>query len=56
MIKIECRLLGEPKWGKLIWDSSRTSVRSFTPLSFSAAEKSVTVQTQAQKLTKYPVG
>jgi len=50
------RLLGEPtpgqsspKWEKLILDSSRISMRSVTWLSFSAAEKSVTVQTQAQK-------
>jgi len=41
------RLLGEPplgqsspKWKKLMPDSSRTSMRSFTPLSFCAAEKS----------------
>jgi len=49
------KLLGEsplgqssPKWEKLLPDSSRTSVRSFTPLSFSPAEKSVTVHTSTQ--------
>ena len=38
-----------PKWGKLIPDrNNRTSMRCFTPISFSAAEKSVTVQTNKQ--------
>jgi len=40
------RPLGQssPKWEKLIADSSRTSMRSFTPQSFFAAEKSITAQ------------
>ena len=45
------RFLGEPplgqsspEWEKIIPDSSRTRMRSFIPLSFSAAEKSITVQ------------
>ena len=36
-----------PKWEKLIPDSSRTSMQSYTPLSFSTAEKRVTVRTSA---------
>jgi len=33
-----------PKWEKTCADTSQTSVRSFTPLSSYAVEKSVTVQ------------
>jgi len=35
-----------PKWETLCPDSSRTRMRNLTPLSFSDAEKSVTVQTK----------
>jgi len=56
------RLLGKlslgqssPKWEKLIPDSSRTSVRSFMRLSFSATEKSVTVQTNKQTHSKLSI-
>ena len=35
-----------PKWEKFIPDGSRTAMRSFTPLSFPAAEKPITVQTK----------
>ena len=41
--------LWPPKWEKTCLDSSQTRVQNFTPLSFSAAEKSVTVQTKKNK-------
>jgi len=41
--------LWPPKWEKLVADSSWTSMRSFTPLLFSATEKSVTIHTNKQK-------
>jgi len=40
-----------PKWEKLIPGSSRTSTRSFTPLSFSVAEKSVPYKQTHSKLS-----
>ena len=43
------------KWEKLILDSSQTCMRSFMPLSFSAAEKFVTVQTNKQKHSKLSI-
>ena len=43
-----------PKLEKLIPDSSQTSMQSFTPLSFSAAEKSVTVQTNKHSKLSIP--
>jgi len=43
--------LRPPKWEKICPDSSRTRMQNFTPLSFSAAEKSVTVQ-KKNKQTK----
>jgi len=52
------RLLGEPPLGQsspkleLIPDSSRTSMQSFTPLTFSATEKSVMVQTNKKHTCK----
>ena len=40
-----------PEWEKTCPDSSRTCMQNFTPLSFSAAEKSVTVQKTHSKLS-----
>jgi len=53
------RILGEPplgqhspKWEKLFLDSSRRGIRSITSLTSSAAEKSITVQTNKQTHSK----
>jgi len=48
----------EPKFTKmekLIPDSSRTSMQSFIPLSFSAAEKSVTIHTNKQTYSRLSI-